>query len=262
MRRRTALIAATLAVLVTVAGVMATHLYSQQDSAVVTKLYQPYVSSPDESIVVICFDDGWKTQLNASEVLDTFGFKATFGLVTSYVGYPAYMSWEEIQALNAKGNDIESHSYSHIDLTNASEINIEYELSRSKDDLFNKGIDSSVFIYPFGTGSDNVTVRADVQKYYLVARALEDEDYLDLAEFDRWSIPAFPILNSTSLDGFENIVDNAGGTTVAVLVYHQIGTAGEYSITQSDFAVQMAYLKSENFTVMTLSQLFLRKSNL
>jgi peptidoglycan/xylan/chitin deacetylase (PgdA/CDA1 family) len=258
MRRRTGvIIAVSLAALVTITGVMATHFYSQQDAAIVKKLYQPYLPSENESIVVICFDDGWKTQLNASEVLDTFGFKATFGIVTSYVGCPAYMSWEEIQALNAKGNDIESHSYSHIDLANASETNIEYELSRSKVDLFNKGIDSSVFIYPFGTGSDNVTVRAYVQKYYLVARALEDADYLDLAEFDRWSIPAFPILNSTSLDGFENIVDNAGGTTVAVLVYHQIGTAGEYSITQSDFAVQMAYLKSENFTVMTLSQLFI-----
>lgn len=258
MKRRTALIAATLAVLFTITGVMATRLYSQQNSTVRTRLYEPYTPSDNESIVVICFDDGWKSQLNASDVLDTFGFKVTFGIVTSYVGYPAYMSWEEIQALNTKGNDIESHSYSHIDLTNASETNIEYELSESKEALSDKGIDSGVFVYPFGTGSDNVTVRADVQKYYLVGRALEDEDYLDLAEFDRWSIPAFPILNTTSLDDFQNIVDNAGGTTVALLVYHQIGTAGEYSITRSDFALQMAYLKSENFTVMTLSQLFLR----
>jgi peptidoglycan/xylan/chitin deacetylase (PgdA/CDA1 family) len=258
MKRRTALIAATLAVLVTITGVMAARLYSQQDSIVSKKWYQPYAPSDNESIVVICFDDGWKSQLNASDVLDTFGFKATFGIVTSYVGYPAYLSWEEVQALSAKGNDVESHSYSHMDLTNASETNIEHELSKSKEALSEKGIDSGVFIYPFGTGSDNVTVRADVQKYYLVARALEDEDYLDLAEFDRWSIPAFPILNSTSFDDFQNIVDNAGGTTIAILVYHQIGTAGEYSVTQPDFAVQMAYLKSENFTVMTLSQLFLR----
>jgi len=258
MRRRTALIAATLVMLVTVTSVMAAHFYSQQDPSIVNRLYQPYAPSDDECIVVICFDDGWKSQLNASSVLDTFGFKATFGIVTSYVGFPAYLSWEEIQALKEKGNDIESHSYSHIDLTNASEKDIEYELSESQKALSEKGIDSGVFIYPFGTGSENTTVRADVQKYYLVARALEDEDYLDLAEFDRWSIPAFTILNSTSFDDFQSIVDNAGGTTIAVLVYHQIGTAGEYSIAQSDFAVQMAYLKSENFTVMTMSQLLLR----
>ncbi len=70
MRRRTAaLIAAALVALVTITGVMATHFYSQQDAAVIKKLYQPYLPSDNESIVVICFDDGWKSQLNASEDL-------------------------------------------------------------------------------------------------------------------------------------------------------------------------------------------------
>jgi len=62
MKRRTTLIAATLAVIVTVTGVMATHLFPQQDSTVAKKRYHPYLPSANESIVVICFDDGWKSQ--------------------------------------------------------------------------------------------------------------------------------------------------------------------------------------------------------
>jgi len=257
MKRRTALIAAILVVLITVTGVMATRFYSQQDSPIDKTLYQPYMPSDNESIVVICFDDGWKSQLNASEVLDTFGFKATFAIVTSYASnnYPGYMTWSEIRGLRDKGNDIECHSYSHIDLTNLSSDGLNQEIVQSKQTFQDEGFSApELFVYPLGVGFDNATVRDIVSKHYLAARAVEDSEW-DISDFDRYGITCFALTNQTSLSDFENIVWNAGGTTVVVLLYHEFDTGETYSTSRGQFVDEMSFLKSNEFTVMTLSQL-------
>ena len=257
MRRRTAvIIAASLAALVTITGVMATHFYSQQDAAAIKMLYQPYLPSDNESIVVICFDDGWKSQLNASEILDTFGFKATFAIVASYASnnYPAYMSWDEIRGLRDRGNDIECHSHSHIDLTNLSSDGLFEEIVKSKQVFQDEGFSPELFVYPLGVGFDNSTVRDIVSKHYLAARAVEDSEW-DISDFDRYAITCFALNNDTSLSDFENIAWNAGGTTVIVLLYHQFDTGGIFSISRSQFVDEMSFLKANGFTVKTLSDL-------
>jgi len=257
MRIKTAvIIAASLVALVTITGVMATHFYSQQDAAVVKKLYQPYLPSDNESIVVICFDDGWKSQLNASEILDTFGFKATFAIVASYASnrYPGYMSWNEIRALRDKGNDIECHSFSHVDLTNLSSDGLFEEIVKSKQMCEAEGFSPELFVYPLGVGFDNSTVRDYVSKHYLAAKAVEDSEW-DISDFDRYAITCFALKNDTSLSEFEDIAWNAGGTTVIVLLYHQFDTRGRFSTSRGQFVDEMSFLKANGFTVKTLSDL-------
>lgn len=257
MRKRTvAIIAVSLVALVTITGVMATHFYSQQDAAVVKKLYQPYLPSDNESVVVICFDDGWKSQLNASEILGTFGFKATFAIVASYASneYPAYMSWDEIRALRDKGNDIECHSFSHADLTNLSSDRLFEEIVKSKQVFQDEGVSPELFVYPLGVGFDNSTVRDYVSKHYLAARAVEDSEW-DISDFDRYAITCFALENDTSLSDFEDIAWNAGGTTVIILLYHQFDTGESFSTSRSQFVDEMSFLKAEGFAVKTLSDL-------
>ena len=254
------LVALVLIIIAFFSGIIVLHygvINAPRNSAAL--VYKPYIPNDNQSVVVICFDDGWKSQLNASEILDAFGFKATYGIVTSYVDgqYPAYMSWQDVKNLELKGDDIESHSYLHLDLNHVSNEDLLRETHQSKEDLYSQvSVNASIFIYPFGVGYDNTTVRAELEKDYQVARALEDEDYVEMDNLTRWSLPAFAILGNTTLDDFMNIVDIAGGTTVAILVYHQIGETGDYSISKADFMTQMAYLKTENFTVMTMRQLF------
>ncbi len=53
----------------------------------------------------------------------------------------------------------------------------------------------------------------------------------------------------------KNIAWNAGGTTVIVLLYHQFDTGGSFSTSRSQFVDEMSFLKSNGFTVKTLSDL-------
>lgn len=224
-------------------------------------IYSPNIPNDNQSVVILCFDDGWKSQMNMSEILDTFGFKATFGIVTSYVDgeYPAYVTWDEVKQLYNKGNDIESHSVTHPNLNNVSSAELDFELSQSQKVLKEQGYDSKLFIYPEGEGFDNNTVRNEVAKYYLSARTVEEGSFdINDTEFDRWAIPAYTITNMTNIDMFENVTDSAGGSEIVALVYHQLDSGTEYSVTTNDFTIQMAYLKSIGVTVETLNQLLFK----
>lgn len=66
-----------------------------------TYIYQPYVPTQGQRVVSIVFDDGWQSQFdNAVSVLNQYGFKATFGIITGYAdgrrspsaSWPAYMN--------------------------------------------------------------------------------------------------------------------------------------------------------------------------
>jgi len=75
--------------------------------------YQPNPPSPDEKVVCIVFDDGWKSQLDAIPIMEQYNFTATFAIVASYTNYPAYMNWAEIASVARKGHDIASHTLTH-----------------------------------------------------------------------------------------------------------------------------------------------------
>lgn len=69
--------------------------------------------------IVITFDDGYVDNYEyAYPILEEFGFKGTFFVVTEFVdfGYEAYMSWEMIEEMAAAGHRIENHSRNHPDL--------------------------------------------------------------------------------------------------------------------------------------------------
>jgi len=52
------------------------------------EIYSPTLPSENQKVVCIVFDDGWKSQLKALPILDSFGLKATFAIVTSYTDHP------------------------------------------------------------------------------------------------------------------------------------------------------------------------------
>ena len=88
----------------------------------------------EAKIVGFIFSDGLKSQFTyAKPILDKYGFKATFDVICNNVGKKdGYMNWAEIKTLHDGGNDIGSHSMSHVRLTDLSEKSIEYEVGNSK----------------------------------------------------------------------------------------------------------------------------------
>ena len=79
----------------------------------------PKIPASTEKVVVLMFDDGWISQYtNALPILESYGFKASFAIYPKAIDgkYPDYMSWAQIETLSKNGYDIESHTYSHLDL--------------------------------------------------------------------------------------------------------------------------------------------------
>lgn len=233
-------------------------LFSPPPPTIPKQIYAPTIPPADQRVVCIVFDDGWKSQLNALPILDRLGFNATFAVVTSYAGYPAYLSWNDIATVAQSGNDIESHTDTHADLSTLDNATLYSELAKSQQALRSKGYAANILVYPYGDAADNQTVRDAVAQYYLVARGTDD-GVCNLTSLDRYNINSFGIYNDTSLEEFASYVNVSQGSAVTVLYYHQISDEIDATaVTQGMFEAQMQYLKDNNFTVETMSQLLLK----
>jgi len=114
----------------------------------------------------LSFDDNsWDRPLEAS-ILEEYGFRGTFGVVVGKMpsGYV-----EKIQSLFLAGHEIASHSWSHIDLTNASETVIHTEVVESKAAIEAlTGAPCVTYIYAYGYWRNGV--RDAVTDHYICAR--------------------------------------------------------------------------------------------
>lgn len=105
-----------------------------------------------ERPVVITFDDGWREQYTvAFPMLQQYGMRATFFVIPSYIGYPRFMTWEELKQLRDAGMEIASHGRRHLDLSQASDADAWSEIARSKELIERQlGISVASFAYPYG----------------------------------------------------------------------------------------------------------------
>lgn len=67
--------------------------------------------------VLLTFDDGYKDSFTkAFPILQKYKMKGDFAIITKVVGQSDYMSWDDIKALQAAGNSINSHTLWHCSL--------------------------------------------------------------------------------------------------------------------------------------------------
>ncbi|MGD6851707.1 MAG: polysaccharide deacetylase family protein [Candidatus Bathyarchaeia archaeon] len=226
--------------------------------AVPNQIYSPNMPSADQKVVCIVFDDGWKSQLDALPVLQSFGFNATFAIVTSYTSYPDYVTWKDIAKLWHSGMDIASHSVTHPDLSIVSSSQLDDELAQIQHALRSRGYPANIFVYPYGSAASNQTVQNAVAKYYLAARGT-DVGKCNLDNCDRYNLQSYDVYHDVSMEDFTGYVNGTGGNVVTILYYHKIGNQNEdTAITLQTFQAQMQYLKDNGYTTETLSQLFLK----
>lgn len=226
-----------------------------------TQVYSPTVPSAAEKVVCIAFDDGWKTHMQAADILESYGFKATYPIITSYVGYPAYMGWDDIQQLAARGNDIVSHTDSHINLSRVDDASLYFELAHSRDALRSHGYGADVLIYPYGEGNGNWTVRNAVADQYLLALGTQTGK-CDISSFDRYDVNSVVIYHDTGFKEFVADLNGTGGSTVTILYYHKVSDVDQdNAVSTASFKAQMQYLKDNGYTVRTISQQFLKSES-
>jgi hypothetical protein len=222
-------------------------------------VYQLNVPQEDQRVVCIVFDDGWLDQYTeALPILDKYGFKVTFGIITAFPDkMPMYMNWNQIQTLHKQGHAIASHSVDHLALATLNVTSVEYQLYQSKHDLLDHGINTPLFIYPEGSGAGDPSIETLIQQQYCIARSIIAGTLEMNQSFNPYTLPAYGIENSTTPEMFKSYVNQASGSTVVILFYHHISDSSVYtSITKDDFVAQMQYLYDNNFTIQTLNQLF------
>ena len=76
------------------------------------------VAQADPFKVAFTFDDGFADQYErVAPLLEKYGFRGTFNLITDDVGKDKYhMTWAQAKDLARRGHAIESHTKSHVDL--------------------------------------------------------------------------------------------------------------------------------------------------
>jgi peptidoglycan/xylan/chitin deacetylase (PgdA/CDA1 family) len=83
--------------------------------------------------VVITLDDGYRDlYTNAFPILRAHGFTAVAYIVPSFVGWPDYVTRDEIVEMDRDGIEIASHTMSHANLAKLSYGSAMYELVQSK----------------------------------------------------------------------------------------------------------------------------------
>jgi len=83
-------------------------------------LLEHYAGGPElpKRSVILTFDDGYDDSYEyAFPLLQQYGMTGTFYIVTDFVGRPGYLTWEQIQEMDAAGMQIAAHSATHADLS-------------------------------------------------------------------------------------------------------------------------------------------------
>lgn len=123
---------------------------------------------------MMTFGDTLKGQITtAKPVLDKYGFKASFFITCDWVGLQKSksprMNWQDISALQNDGQDIESKTMTHRNLSQLSVIDLNFEVSQSKKCLSDHAINATIFATPHGDEWNNATIINEISKYYNLA---------------------------------------------------------------------------------------------
>lgn len=103
--------------------------------------------------VLLSFDDGTEGQYgNALPVLDQYGYKAIFFIMTVTLDRPGYLTKKQVSLLSQRGHVIGCHTWDHHDVRQYASGDWELQLTRPTrllEDLTGKPV--VYFAYPFGT---------------------------------------------------------------------------------------------------------------
>ena len=104
--------------------------------------------------------------MTANALLDAHGMVGTFYIISNAVGRSGFMTWAQIQALQASGDEIGGHGldWPHPDLTKLSTAQATAQVCDDRVAIQSHGLTVNDFDYPVGAGWDSASVRSIVQQ--------------------------------------------------------------------------------------------------
>ncbi|MFA5862279.1 MAG: polysaccharide deacetylase family protein [Candidatus Thermoplasmatota archaeon] len=217
--------------------------------------------APSGSRIVFTFDNGYASGTVAAQVLEAYGYHATFyassGLLRQGPFWTAYLSADDLVSLTNRGHDVESMTVDQRDLTtlNASALAAELALSQSALQTIT-GRSVRHLAYPYGSVNTNVANATALRYDSGRTLTLNVEDFAT-PPMDRYHQPALLVLSATSLATAETFVDLAitHNTTVVLAFGNIVTNPGTYDWTPSDLDALAAYVQSKAIGVVTMAQL-------
>jgi peptidoglycan/xylan/chitin deacetylase (PgdA/CDA1 family) len=113
----------------------------------------PAAADTPRVTVSLTFDDGFATQAAAAQELAQHGLHGTFYLINGLVGYGDYLTWTQIKALAAAGNEIGGHTVTHPHLNQLPYAQAKAEICDNRATLLALGFAVTDFAYPYGSPS-------------------------------------------------------------------------------------------------------------
>lgn len=117
-----------------------------------------------DKIVALTFDDGYADAYSeALPVLRRYGMRATFYVISGFVGHHGYLSPDQAKEMAAAGMEIGSHTVNHPDLTHLDALGLRRELGDSRASLESL-IGGPVLDFCYPSGKSDPAARAAVDK--------------------------------------------------------------------------------------------------
>lgn len=160
--------------------------------------------------IILTFDDGWKDNMNAYNILKEFNYVGNFAIITNFIGKPSRLNETDIIEIS-KTMEISSHSQTHPNLTTLNIKNLKSEVAESKamlEKLIGKKINT--FIYPTGAFNKDVINEVKNNGYTFGVTTIPFKDNVDLEknyEITRIRLECPYILKNT-----KNICTNLGNS--------------------------------------------------
>lgn len=189
-------------------------------------------SMPEKS-VVITFDDGYRDQyVNAYSILSSFGFTATFFVVTGLIGTRSYwddrnfdlMDWNNITELHNHGHTIGCHSHSHCRFNGyITRRQLEVEIRKSKELIQKKLTEHWIpFSYPYGAGGYNQKIRKFLIDCGYRCAVTSSGSFRNNRTTDLWSLRRTRIDKSVSFGAFKKLLSSPGEAAFFPFLFNEL----------------------------------------
>ncbi|WP_395740438.1 polysaccharide deacetylase family protein [Prosthecobacter sp.] len=216
------------------------------------------VEPSPERIVVLTFDDSVASHATfVGPLLKKQGFGATFFITEGFeflVDKEHYMTWEQIQALNADGFEIGNHTRRHAGVAKQKPEQLAADVEYIEQQCLKFGIPKPVsFCYP-GYQTSEPAVKLLRERGYQFARAGGAQAY-DPSKDDPLVLPqAFDGKPDSTLEQFKAAVAQAKDGRIAVMTFHGVPDIKHpwVNTEPAKFESYMQHLKDEGCTVIAL----------
>lgn len=217
------------------------------------------------SAVSITADDGWDTQLQQADILDTYGFKGTFYLTGA--GLPTVQNHiPQWKSVFTRGHEIGNHTWSHWSAATVQQKTwqeVAGDIGTMEQwlltNIFDNQPQDHSYAYPEGyyrigpaTTSQERTVGA-CQYAGLLSAVVSAARTGDGAANDpagvtarRFFIRGFPVTNGNVADAKAAIDAGIANGTWTVLIFHSLNEAGDgNSITEANYRDLLTYIQQK-----------------